>query len=321
MRSCLPLLLLALCACKRDEAPPAPPPTPVSTPAPAPKPTTAPAGDAATLERGRYLVENVLACGSCHTPRDWSRFGGPASGPALSGACWDDASWELPGRVCAPNITSDPEHGIGKWTDAELMRALRDGTGRDGKTLVPLMPFLLYREMSDADARAVIAFLRQTPPSPRASVRSAIPDEVYAQYKDLAAPMTAEVPEPARDDVSRGRYLSTLAQCAACHAGMDEAATPFAGGRPMPTPYGPEVVANLTPHAQGLGALDEEAFVARFTAFKDLAPASSKAGQVNKLTMPWGFFAGMAEADLRALYRYLRTVPAAAPVASSPPGK
>ncbi|NOK00443.1 MULTISPECIES: c-type cytochrome [Myxococcus] len=324
MRSHLLFLLLALSACQRNESPPPPAKAPAaSTPAPrAPAvPAVTASADAAKLERGRYLVENVLACGSCHTPRDWSRYGGPASGPALSGACWDDAAWELPGRVCAPNITSDPEHGIGRWTDEELMRALREGTGRDGKTLFPLMPFLLYRELSDADAHAVIAWLRQAPATPRASARSVIPDEVYAQYKDMAAPMKTAVPEPAADDVSRGRYLATMAQCAACHAGMDEAGTPFVGGRPLPTPHGPEVVSNLTPHARGLGAVDEAAFVARFTAFKDLAPASARAGQVNKLTMPWGFFAGLAEADLKALYRYLRTVPAVAPAAPSASGK
>ncbi|ATB46141.1 c-type cytochrome [Corallococcus macrosporus] len=323
MRSSLLFLLLALSACQRNESPPPAKAPAAAAPAPStPKaPPAAVAVDAAKLERGRYLVENVLACGSCHTPRDWSRYGGPASGPALSGACWDDASWELPGRVCAPNITPDPEHGIGRWTDAELLRALRDGTGRDGKTLFPLMPFLLYRELSDADAHAVIAWLRQAPASPRDGGRSAIPDEVYAQYKDLAAPVKTVVPEPAADDVSRGRYLATVAQCAACHAGMDDAGTPFAGGRPLPTPHGPEVVANLTPHARGLGALDEAAFVARFTAFKDLTPAPAKAGQVNKLTMPWVFFAGLAEADLRALYRYLRTVPAMAPTAPSASGK
>ncbi|WP_164007074.1 c-type cytochrome [Pyxidicoccus trucidator] len=318
MRAWLPLLL-ALCACQRDASPP-PAPAKASAPVAAPARTQAPVATAAPapMERGRYLVEHVLACGSCHSARDWNRYGGPVTGAPLAGACWDEA-WELPGRVCAPNITSDPEHGIGRWTDEELMRALRDGTGRDGKTLFPLMPFLLYRELSDADARAVIAFLRQVPPAPSTTPRSAIPQEVYAQYQSLASPMKAPVPEPAKDAVSRGRYLAAVAQCAACHAGVDEAGTAFAGGRSLPTPRGPEPVPNLTPHAKGLGALDEAAFVARFTAFKDVAPAPARAGQVNKLSMPWGFFAGLAEDDLRALYRYLRTVPAAAP-APAPPG-
>ncbi|MBZ4418099.1 c-type cytochrome [Myxococcus sp. RHSTA-1-4] len=310
MRSWL-FLLLTLCACKR-EAPPAAPATPPATATTAKTAPTAPAVSAAALERGRYLVEHVLACGSCHSERDWSRYGGPVTGAPLSGACWDE-SWELPGRVCAPNITSDPEHGIGRWTDEELMRALRDGTGRDGKTLFPLMPFLLYRELSDADARAVIAWLRQVPPSPRSVPRSDIPPAVYAEYQSLASPVKGVVPEPAADAVSRGRYLATLAQCAACHAGVDEAGTPYAGGRSLPTPRGPEVVANLTPHARGLGGVDEAAFVARFTAFKDLAPAPATSARVNKLSMPWVFFAGLTEDDLRALYRYLRTVPAAAP--------
>ncbi|MFP2911715.1 hypothetical protein ACLESD_43160, partial [Pyxidicoccus sp. 3LFB2] len=158
-----------------------------------------------------------------------------------------------PARVCAPNITSDPEHGIGRWTDEELVRALRDGTGRDGKTLFPLMPFLLYRELSDADTRAVIAFLRQVPPAKGSMTRSDIPQEVYAQYQSLAAPMKAAVAEPAQDAVSRGRYLATVAQCAACHAGVDEAGTPFAGGRSPAHAPGPRGGPQRDAPRQGVG--------------------------------------------------------------------
>ncbi|MBU8894123.1 cytochrome c [Corallococcus sp. M34] len=313
--SWLPLLLL-LSACRRD-APPAP-----AAAAPAPASPAAPVRAGADsvasrqVERGRYLGEHVLACGSCHSARDWTRYGGPVTGAPLAGACWGEG-WDLPGRVCAPNLTSDPEHGLGKWTDDELLRALRDGTGRDGKTLFPLMPFLLYRELSDADARAVIAWLRTVPPSTQTVPRSELPAEMYAEYQGLAAPQKAPVAEPAAEPVAQGRYLAQLAQCAACHAGVDEAATPFVGGRPLATPYGPEVVANLTPHATGLGSLDAERFVARFAAFRDVAPAASVRGHPNKLAMPWIFLAGMTEPDLRAVYQYLRTVPAMATPAPS----
>ncbi|WNZ63826.1 cytochrome c [Myxococcus sp. MxC21-1] len=323
MRSHLLFLLLALSACQRNESPPPPAKAPAAS-APAPRapavpPVTASA-DAAKLERGRYLVENVLACGSCHTPRDWARYGGPASGPSLSGACWDDPAWELPGRVCAPNITSDPEHGIGRWTDEELMRALRDGTGRDGKTLFPLMPFLLYRELSDADAQAVIAWLRQAPAAPRASARSVIPDEVYAQYKDMAAPMKTAVPEPAADDVSRGRYRPpwrsaprvTRAWTRRARPSWEDVRCPRRTARKS-FPISRRMHADWAPWTK-----------------RPSSPASPPSrtgtraragGPVNKLTMPWGFFAGLAEADLKALYRYLRTVPAVAPAAPTASGK
>ncbi|QDE81491.1 c-type cytochrome [Myxococcus xanthus] len=314
MRLLVLAMALGLCACKpRAEAPQEarPPAAPrqdaVRTQGDAPK-----SPEAQRLERGRYLVENVLACGACHSERDWTRYGGPVQGAPLSGACQDE-QWGLPGRVCSPNITSDPEHGIGKWTDAELLRALREGFGRDGRVLVPMMPYLFYRELSDDDAKAVVAWLRQVPASSKVVARSSLPEEMMNALDGLASALPGPVPPPADDPVARGRYLTQVAQCAACHAGMDEAGTPFAGGRPMPTPYAPEVASNLTPHAQGLHTLSEEAFIARFTAFRDLAPAPSAQGQVNKLVMPWGFYAGLSQEDLRAMYRYLRTVPAAVP--------
>lgn len=313
MFSAAAVLLLATPACRKDEpavtqqaAPPAVTQQ-QAAPVPAAEPTkAAPPVDPAVVERGRYLSEAVLACGMCHTARDTTRFGGPESGPALAGACFGE-EWGVPGRVCAPNITSDPEHGIGSWTDAELLSALREGKGRDGRTLFPMMPYVEWRALSDEDARAVVAHLRQVPPVKSSVQRSEVPDEVYADIKDLAEPLPGPVPGPGGDAVERGRYLATIAQCAFCHAGMGEPPAPFAGGRPAPTPQGDEVVPSLLPKGPVLRGLSEDAFVARFTAFKDLAPAPARKGQVNKLAMPWAAFARMHEDDLRAVYRYLRT--------------
>jgi mono/diheme cytochrome c family protein len=325
-------LLLSGAACRQREeapkaapAPTAPAPTPVTAakapaPAAAPEmapavpPVVAPASAPETVERGRYLVEAVLACGACHTDRDYSRYGGPARGEPLAGACFGP-EWDLPGRVCAPNLTSDPEHGLGRWTDAELLRALREGYGRDGRTLFPMMPYPEWRALSDADARAVVAYLRQVSPVARSVPRSDIPKEVQEELKGLASPLPGPVPAPGDDDVARGRYLATIAQCAFCHAGDGDPPQPFAGGRPSATPYGEEKVPSLLPHGPVLRGLGEDAFVARFAAYRELAPAPSHKGRVNKLAMPWGFFAGLHEADLRAVYRYLQTLPPPPPTA------
>ncbi len=64
------------------------------------------------------------------------------------------AEMGLPGTVVASNITPDPETGIGAWTDGEKLRALREGIGRDGRVLFPMMPYTDYRNLCDEDALA-----------------------------------------------------------------------------------------------------------------------------------------------------------------------
>ncbi|WP_338869015.1 c-type cytochrome [Myxococcus stipitatus] len=302
-------LLLSLGACRQREEPPkaaAPAPAPVQPAAAPTPPVERAAGDAALVERGRYLAESVLGCVGCHTARDYSRYGGPLSGPMLAGACYGE-EWEMPGTLCAPNITSDPEHGVGRWTDTELLRTLREGYGRDGRTLFPMMPYMEWRTLSDGDARAVVAWLRTVPAVAKATPPSSLPAEVTADIKDLAAPLPGPVPEPGSDPVARGAYLAALAQCAFCHTSGDDPPKPFAGGRTAPTPYGGERVPSLLPDGPVMKGLSEDAFIARFAVFKDLGHAPSRKGQLNKLAMPWASLATMKDADLRAVYRYLRT--------------
>src|SRR4029453_2263147 len=86
-----------------------------------------------SVERGKYLVEGLLTCGNCHSPRgpggviDQSR--------AFSGGMQE---WDTPAfKVKGANITPDPDTGIGKWTDAQLKKALIEGTRPDGGQLAP----------------------------------------------------------------------------------------------------------------------------------------------------------------------------------------
>jgi cytochrome c553 len=119
------------------------------------------AGSAETLvERGAYLVTTVAACGNCHTPRDAS--GKPMVNMALAGGFeFDD---DLIGHVVVRNITPDPETGIGKWTDAEIVSGLRNGKRPDGTVIGPPMPTRFYRLLSDRDAAAIAAYLRSLKP-------------------------------------------------------------------------------------------------------------------------------------------------------------
>ena len=70
----------------------------------------------------------------------------------------------LPGRVAARNITPDKETGIGNWTDGEKIRAIREGIGRDGHALFPMMPYESFRHMSDEDVYSLVAYLNSLPP-------------------------------------------------------------------------------------------------------------------------------------------------------------
>ena len=104
------------------------------------------------IERGRYLTI-VGDCAACHTL--------PGSGHNFAGG----RAIETPfGLLIAPNITPDPQTGIGAWTDDEFVNALKNGTGRDGKRLYPAMPYTYYTKLTSDDALAIRAYLNTLPP-------------------------------------------------------------------------------------------------------------------------------------------------------------
>src|SRR6185503_21299802 len=76
----------------------------------------------------------------------------------------------LQGTIVESNITPDRETGIGAWTDGEKIRAIREGIGRDGRVIFPLMPYQNYRLMSDEDLYALVAYLNSLP-----AVRNPLP--------------------------------------------------------------------------------------------------------------------------------------------------
>jgi hypothetical protein len=92
------------------------------------------------IERGRHLFREVAVCEGCHSERDFTRFGGPVTAGGLGKGFEFPAELEMPGTVVGSNITPDKETGIGDWTDGEKIRAIREGIGRDGRVLFPMMP-------------------------------------------------------------------------------------------------------------------------------------------------------------------------------------
>lgn len=116
------------------------------------------AADAALVERGAYLAR-IMDCAGCHMPRD--KTGAPVVEAGLSGG---NVGFELPGTgiFWPPNLTPSPA-GLGEWSDDEIEQALRHGVSRDGRALVPVMPWMGYSVMTEADMAALIAYLRSMP--------------------------------------------------------------------------------------------------------------------------------------------------------------
>jgi len=254
------------------------------------------------VERGRYLVDTVMTCHNCHTPMGPN---GPQFDKALSGGLRFD---EPPFDVTAPNITPDPETGIGKWSDADIKRALLDGTRPNGVRLA-VMPSEFYNILTPADLDGIVAYLRSLPP-----MNNKVRDPVYKMATPHQIFPGAEKPMPAADfadKVKRGFYLATIAHCMACHtpfgppgAGADFGNSLGKGGREFPGPWGVSVARNITASkTSGIGDWSD-AEVKRA-----IVEGVRKDGSKLKPPMGFRYYAKMTDGDVDAIVAYLRTVP------------
>jgi len=273
----------------------------------------APADDqAALLERGDYLMNGIVACGNCHTPRDENGF---LEGMELAGGF----VIEEPGfRAYAPNITPDVETGIGSWTDEEIIRAVREGVRPDGRVLGPPMGFPFYRGISDNDMRAIVAYLRSVP-----AVRNEVPRSTYniPLPPNWGEPVVS-VPEPNKDDpIEHGRYLThNLGHCTDCHTPLVEGQHDFsrigAGGNLFPMPFGyswSALAANITSHPElGLGNWTDDEIKRAIT------QGISRDGRQLLPFMAFDFYRNISDDDLNDIVAYLRTLP---PATAEPPAE
>ncbi|HXO20959.1 MAG TPA: cytochrome C [Thermoanaerobaculia bacterium] len=286
-------------------------------PAMRPAPTITVERTAQQVARGQYLSEHVLTCWGCHNARDWTRWGGPISGPRGEGGtdCLLRKNG-FGGTVCPSNVTPDPETGIGTWTDGEIVRALREGVDRDGRALFPFMPFYSFRRMSDEDTYAVVAYLRALP-----AVRHRLPTVEFdfkqtLENNKMPRPVDGPVPaiDPA-DHVRYGQYLAQLTGCEFCHspAGPDMlplAGKLYSGGVEFFETWGVVRTANITPHETGIKGVTRAEFISRFKAFANIPAVAVKPPDPSRNTiMPWLEFSGMTEEDLGDIYDFLQTVP------------
>lgn len=257
------------------------------------------------VERGRYLAA-AGGCVSCHTA-DREDAVPYAGGRALVSEF---------GTFYAPNITPDPETGIGAWSDEDFLRALHEGRRPDGGAYFPAFPYTAYTGMSRDDVLALKAFLFSLP-----AVRQPDrPHELPWQLRALPAARIWQrlyfrparfVPDSRRDaDWNRGAYLVRhLGHCGECHTPRNARGALRQEAELAGNAKGPEdrKVPNITPHEQdGIGgwtASDLETFL-ELGMFPDGDFAGAGMGQViddntSRLTA----------ADRRAIGVYLRSLP------------
>jgi hypothetical protein len=260
------------------------------------------------LEHGSYLVNSLYGCIQCHSEPDHNLPGWPAVvGREGAGRLFDkDADI---GTVYAPNITPDPETGIGKWTDDEIARAVREGIDKDGRALFPIMPYPNFRQMSDEDLASVVVYIRALKP-----VKNAVPrSEINFPISRLILGVPEPVTEPVRDPKfatprDRGEYLVRMASCADCHTPVDGNGQPiagmeFAGGMAISEPGGKPVTSlNITPDvSSGIPYYDENTFITTFRSGR------IGARQLNPV-MPWGVYRNLTDDDLKSIYAFIHTL-------------
>ncbi len=252
---------------------------------------------AQSAERGAYLAA-LAGCTSCHT--DSENGGKPfAGGPALESDF---------GTFRAPNITSDPQYGIGGWTEDDFVRALKRGVSPDGWPYYPSFPYTSYARMTDEDARALFAYFETVDP-----VAEPSPDH------DLAFPFSVRLglwawrllyfrpSDDAVDTASRGGYLvNALAHCGECHTPRNR----FGASRTTMAMAGAvlgdgDVAGNLTPDPET--GLDWGAADLRFFLQTGLTPDGDAAGGAMALVIEHST-GKMTVDDLEALVAWLQAL-------------
>ena len=260
----------------------------------------------ALLERGRYLMEGPVACGNCHFPRDAK--GQLQRDRGLSGGFLFD---EPLFKAYVSNITPDPATGIGKWTDTQLKKAIREGVRPDGRLIGPPMPMEFYRHLSDHDLSAIVAYLRAQP-----AVRNEVPKSVYKMPlpPSYGAPVAnVKSPPASGNPVRYGEYLANISHCMECHTPRSEKGELLrdrlgASGMVIEGPWGKSVSRNLTPHESGLKGWTDAQIA------KAVREGVDRNGNPYRPPMAFEFYKNISDADMAALIAYLRSLK---PVASA----
>jgi mono/diheme cytochrome c family protein len=267
------------------------------------------AASPAEVARGKYIFGATGGCG-CHTV---------PKGPVNGGGRKFDGPF---GTVYSSNITPDLKAGIGAWTDEQIITAIRLGRRPNGERLVPIHPFTAFNGMAEDDLKALAAYLRSVPPVDRANTPKKITVPMFESVflpAWLMAFAAKETPPPAApvSGVARGEYLvRAVAHCGECHtprSAMTMAVdnSRFLAGNEKKTGPEGQATPNITPDkATGLGDWTEEQIVTYLGTGN--RPDGDVAGglMAENIQGTLAGFKDMTKADLAAIARYLKSIPA-----------
>lgn len=246
----------------------------------------------------------AAGCASCHVaPEAEAEDGAP---PVLSGGQRFASPF---GTFLAPNISPHPVHGVGGWSDAELVTAIMHGVSPDGAHYYPAFPYAAYGRAEPEDILSLIAYLRTLPESdvPSQPHEVGFPFNIrrgLGLWKRLFVPEGWVVDAARTPEAARGRYLAeALAHCGECHTprnvlgGLDTDRW-LAGG---PNPAGEGRIPNITPGGLDWSESDIVAYLTTgFTPEYDTAGGEMVAVIENLSQLP--------EADRQAIAAYLKAV-------------
>ncbi|WP_321967902.1 c-type cytochrome [Burkholderia cepacia] len=271
--------------------------------------------DAALVVRGTYLAK-AGDCAACHTTSRDKPFAGGLKMTTPIGA------------IYTTNITSDPDTGIGGYTERDFARALREGVAKDGHNLYPAMPYPSYAKLKDDDVKALYAyFMHGVEPVKAANRASDIPWPLNMRWplklwNAMFLDTTTYADNAGKDAVwNRGAYLvQGLGHCGSCHTprgvgfqekALDERGPAYLSGAPIDNWF----ASNLTgEHNTGLGRWSEDD-VAQFlkTGANRHASAFGSMTDVINHSTQW-----LTPDDLGAIARYLKSLPAAGGSGAAP---
>ena len=258
------------------------------------------------VARGAYVLR-AAGCATCHT----DVAGG---GAFLAGGRMLSSPW---GAIAVPNITPDPETGIGGWSDEDLVRALRDGKSPTGRTYYPAFPYTAYSGMRHEDMLDLKAYLDTVEPAAASNRPHALrfPFNVRLflhPWRWLFFARAPAGPAPGADErLARGRYLvETLGHCAECHTPRNMLGALKPGRHLAGSRYGPAGVSvpNITPDAEtGIGAWSEIDLV--FFLRTGFTPSGDDVQGEMREAIDDGL-RHLTQADLEAMAAWLKALPA-----------
>jgi mono/diheme cytochrome c family protein len=261
------------------------------------------------IERGRYLAQ-AGDCIACHTIPGAKIFSGNRPMPTPFGTLY------------SPNITPDPETGIGKWSADDFYRMMHTGRSRTGDLLYPAMPFASYTKVTRADTDAIFAYLRSVPrvrqPSRQHDLRFPYNNRaLLIGWRTLYFTEGEYQPDRSKSvEWNRGAYLvQGLGHCSMCHTpinalGGSSQEQAFQGGLiPMQNWYAPSLTSN---REAGLGNWEIRDIVDLLQA--GVSNRATVYGPMAEVT--YNSLQFMSDADIRAMAVYLKSLPADQPVSA-----